>query len=79
MFGAGTLRNGLIGALLIIPVFAFRHYVQDKGVFPSSLVSEYAAQGGMAAFKRRAGWRPWATLGAAAAVIALTRYLAVTP
>lgn len=78
VFGEGTLRNGLIGALLIIPVFLFRHYVQDKGVFPPSLVAEYAAQGGMAAFQRRAGWLPWLALAGAAAVIAVTHHLAVT-
>lgn len=36
VWGEGTLRNGLLAALLIIPVFAWRHYVQDKGKFPVS-------------------------------------------
>jgi len=79
VFGEGTLRNGLIGAALIVPVFLFRHYVQDKGVFPQSLVAEYAEQGGMAAFQRRAGWWPWVTLVAAAVVIGVARHFAVTP
>lgn len=79
VFGEGTLRNGLIAALLIIPVFLFRHYVQDKGVFPSSLVAEYAAQGGMAAFKRRAGVLPWLALAGAALVMVVAHHFAVTP
>jgi len=34
VYGAGTLKAGLICASLIVPVFLFRHYIQDKGVFP---------------------------------------------
>lgn len=36
VWGEGTLRNGLLAVLLIVPVFAFRHYVQDKGQFPAA-------------------------------------------
>ncbi|MDT4820472.1 hypothetical protein FQZ97_536150 [compost metagenome] len=35
--GENTLRNGLIAALLIVPVFVYRHYIQDKGQFPESM------------------------------------------
>lgn len=35
--GENTLRNGLIAALLIVPVFIYRHYIQDKGRFPESM------------------------------------------
>ncbi|MFS8978818.1 APC family permease [Cupriavidus necator] len=35
--GEHTLRNGLIAALLIVPVFVYRHYIQDKGRFPESM------------------------------------------
>lgn len=68
VWGEGTLRNGLLAALLIIPVFAWRHYVQDKGKFP---VSEGTADD---PFERelvvpRAGWLPYAALLACAALI----------
>lgn len=33
--GAGTLRNGLLAMLLIVPVFVYRHYWQDRGRFPA--------------------------------------------
>jgi hypothetical protein len=36
VWGRGTLRNGLVATALILPVFIFRHYSQDKGRFPSS-------------------------------------------
>jgi amino acid transporter len=75
VWGAGTLRNGLIALLLILPVFAFRHYVQDKGVFPRALVDDYArdAKGRMT---RRAGLLPWIALAACAAVIVTGHMLA---
>ena len=40
VWGAHTLWTGLIFAALIIPVFVFRHYIQDKGVFPKDMVED---------------------------------------
>ena len=78
VWGAGTLRNGLIAAALIIPVFLFRHYVQDKGVFPAAVVeADYAAK--EAPVVPRAGMLPWLALAACAAVVWLTHHLAVLP
>lgn len=31
------MATGLVFAALVIPVFCYRHYVQDKGVFPHSM------------------------------------------
>lgn len=75
VWGDGTLRNGLLAVLLIIPVFAYRHYVQDKGHFP---VAEGDADG---AFDRqivepKAGYLPYLALIAAAAIVGITAYLA---
>lgn len=75
VWGDGTLRNGLLAVLLIIPVFAYRHYVQDKGHFP---VAERDADG---AFDRqivepKAGYLPYLALIAAAAIVGITAYLA---
>ena len=62
-----ALWAGLIAAALIIPVFCFRHYVQDKGKFPPHMldgsrheaVRPRGAQGGHAALpdagRRRRG------------------------
>lgn len=36
-WGSGALTTGLCFAALIIPVFLYRHYVHDKGVFPASM------------------------------------------
>jgi amino acid transporter len=72
VWGEGTLRNGLIAAALIIPVFLFRHYVQDKGVFPQQ-------PGEPAATPRRAGILPYLALAGCALVIAVSHYFARLP
>jgi amino acid transporter len=80
VFGKGTLRNGLIAVALIIPVFIYRHYVQDKGVFPQEaqeqLAGEFAPQG---MEQKRAGWLPWLALVACVLVVAAAHYGAALP
>jgi len=66
VWGPGTLRNGLLAAGVIVPVFLFRHYVQDKGVFPHALVED----GGEQTSRRGAGLLPWLALALAVAVVA---------
>jgi amino acid transporter len=78
VWGEGTLRNGLLAALLIIPVFAYRHYVQDKGKFP---VSEGSADD---PFEKelvvpRARWLPYLALAACAALVWATHMWARLP
>ncbi len=78
VWGDGTLRNGLVAAALIVPVFLFRHYVQDGGRFP-------AAQGesGYERYERavvpRAGLRPYLALAGFAAIVFVTTFFAVIP
>ncbi|NML17870.1 APC family permease [Azohydromonas caseinilytica] len=71
--GEHTLRNGLVAALLIVPVFAFRHYVQDKGRFPGSMRRD------MALPRARAGMLPYLALAGGALVLGLAATLAVIP
>jgi len=75
VWGEGTLRNGLLAVLLIIPVFAYRHYVQDKGQFP---ISDGDGEGGVAqqVVQPKAGVLPYLALIAAAATVGLSAYLA---
>lgn len=44
VWGPGALATGLVFAALVIPVFCYRHYVQDKGVFPHSMYDEGVGQ-----------------------------------
>lgn len=72
VWGPGALWTGLVAAALIVPVFAYRHFVQDKGTFPPSM---YEQTGG-AATVRKAGVRPYLTIAGGVAMVALGQYLA---
>jgi amino acid transporter len=75
-YGAGTLLIGLSFAALIIPVFFYRHYVQDKGVFPPEMASDLEMVGGERMVHRAGIW-PYLVLAAGIAVVAITHHLAV--
>jgi amino acid transporter len=75
-YGAGTLLIGLLFAALIIPVFFYRHYIQDKGVFPPEMASDLEMVGGERMVHRAGIW-PYVVLVAGIAVVALTHHLAV--
>lgn len=71
---AGTLRNGLIAMLLIVPVFVYRHYWQDRGHFPAQMQRDMEL-----AVAARGMWlnvAPYAALAAAALTIAASYYFA---
>jgi amino acid transporter len=78
VWGAGTLRNGLIAAALIVPVFLFRHYVQDGGQFPDEGGdSENAVR--ERTLSKKGGALPYVALVACAVLIWLTHRYAVLP
>ena len=62
IWGAGTLKAGLIFASLIIPVFIYRHYVQDKGSFPKQMLEDLYISGHDSATAKKAGVLPYVAL-----------------
>jgi amino acid transporter len=70
---ANALWYGLAFAAMIIPVFLFRHYVQDKGRFPDHMLEDLDLKG-QDLGARRAGWLPYLTLLLAAAVVLASNY-----
>jgi len=64
----------LLFCSLIIPVFIYRHYIQDKGRFPSEMAADLDYTEGEA---KRAGIWPFVILAAGIAVVAVTHRLAV--
>jgi amino acid transporter len=78
VWSAGTLRNGLVAASLIIPVFAFRHYLQDRGQFPRAAEEERGAAREDRVILR-AGVLPYLVLLACATVIWAAHHFAVLP
>jgi amino acid transporter len=61
IWGAGTLTSGLVFTALILPVFWYRHFVQDKGVFPAAMAEDLHLAPGEAS-SRRAGVLPYLTV-----------------
>jgi amino acid transporter len=75
IYGAGTLTAGLVFAALIIPVFVYRHYVQDKGVFPKDMAEDMHIGDDDGA--KRAGALPYVVLAAGVLVVILANRMAV--
>lgn len=69
IWGAGTLKTGLIFASLIIPVFIYRHYVQDKGSFPKQMLEDLYISGDDADTSKKAGVLPYVALAAGVALV----------
>jgi amino acid transporter len=64
VWNPAALWAGLIAAALIIPVFAFRHYVQDGGKFPHEMLEDLQVGGTAALTQKKAGILPYVTLAA---------------
>ena len=76
VYGVGTLRTGLVFCALIVPVFWYRHYVQDRGHFPDNMQEDLGRSG---AGMKRAGIWPFVVLGLGAAVVVITHRFAAYP
>lgn len=77
VFGAHTLRNGLLAVALIIPVFIYRHYVQDRGAFP--VHTSLDLSNGERSFKKNSGVRPFAALILCGVLVAISHISAQLP
>ena len=69
IWGAGTLKTGLIFASLIIPVFIYRHYVQDKGIFPKQMLEDLYISGDESTTSKKAGVLPYVALVAGVVLV----------
>jgi amino acid transporter len=76
VYGVGTLSTGLAFCSLVIPVFIYRHYIQDKGQFPAEMAEDLGQTTGASEVKRAGIW-PFVVLAAGVAVVAVTHRLAV--
>jgi amino acid transporter len=75
---SNALWVGFAFAALIIPVFAFRHYLQDKGQFPAGALEELGLKG-QDLGERKAGILPYLTLAAGLAVVLIANWLFQMP
>jgi amino acid transporter len=73
-----ALWSGAVFAALIIPVFIFRHYVQDKGTFPAEVYEDLGLPHGSLG-ERRAGVWPYLVLIAGAALVIWANWFFTLP
>ena len=73
-----ALWSGLVFAALIIPVFCYRHYIQDGGKFPAGALAELGLKDGEMG-ERKAGMLPYLALLAGAAVVLWSNWFFVLP
>ncbi len=71
-----ALWAGIIAAALIIPVFWFRHYIQDGGKFPPHMLDDLGIKEADLAV-RKAGMLPYLTLAAGVAVVLIANWIFV--
>ncbi|HEU4825322.1 MAG TPA: APC family permease [Dongiaceae bacterium] len=74
VWNPNALWAGLIIAALIIPVFWFRHYVQDGGKFPDRMLDDLGLKAGDLG-EKKAGVLPYIVLIAGVAVVLITNWL----
>jgi amino acid transporter len=70
-----ALWAGLIVAALIIPVFCFRHFVQDGGKFPKRMLEDLGVKDEHGLGEKRAGVLPYVTLAAGVVVLLAANYI----
>lgn len=77
-YGGSILLVGAVFAALILPIFAFRHYVQDGGRFPAQAMTDLGLKEGDMG-ERKAGMLPYLTLAAGLIVVLIANWFFVLP
>jgi amino acid transporter len=78
VWGSGAMATGLVAVALIVPVFCYRHFVQDKGVFPDSMYDSGMADSGGTSGPptKRAGLLPYLALAGGVVTVVVGQVLA---
>lgn len=74
VWGSNAIWLGLVGALAVLPFFAYRHYVRDQGKFPDTLLGQAADHVSVAS--KRAGVLPYVALAGGIAVVIIGQLMA---
>lgn len=75
IWGEGTLLAGLFFTFLIVPIFIYRHFIQDKGVFPSQLLEDMIIGSGFAARSKYLSLLPYLALAVGVVLVWYTNGL----
>jgi amino acid transporter len=73
--GKGPILSGFFWSMLIVPVYLYRHYVTDKGVFPSHMYDDLKLAPDVQ-LKTNAGYLPNLALVAAVVVFFVSYFIA---
>ena len=73
-----ALWSGLVFAALIVPVFCYRHYMQDGGKFPAGALADLGLKDGDMG-EKKAGMLPYLALLLGAAVVLWSNWFFVLP
>ncbi len=73
-----ALWSGLVFAALIVPVFCYRHYLQDGGRFPAGALADLGLKDGDMG-EKKAGMLPYLALLTGAAVVLWANWFFVLP
>ena len=76
VYGAGALKVGLLFLALVFPIFIYRHYYQDRGVFPEAMADDMVLSDDRK-IETRAGVLPYVALIAGALIIFIAHKIAV--
>lgn len=82
VWGSNSLFTGLVAAAFIIPIFMYRHYVQDKGTFPkgmaeeATLTSPEAKSNNVQIARPRRSMLPYLTLGGGVVMVIIGQLIA---
>lgn len=74
--GIDPLWAGLIAAAVIVPVFWYRHYVQDGGKFPVAMMEDLGIKDGNDLGEKRAGALPYLAILGGIAVMLIAKWIA---
>jgi hypothetical protein len=62
VWGPGTFVAGFVSAALVVPIFLYRHYIVDRGVFPKHMYQDLVLAGETELGPTRAGGLPYVAL-----------------
>ena len=75
VWNPNALLYGFAAAALIIPVFWYRHYIQDRGKFPDRMLEDLGIKDAGHLGEKKAGMLPYVTLAAGLAVVLISNYI----
>ena len=73
-----ALWAAVVGIALVVPLFLYRHYVQDGGRFPAHMLEDLGMPA-HALSRKKAGMLPYLTLAAGVVVVLVSNWLFPLP